>query len=116
MEPWYQRAEELYRVRGDAQQDPTEPAHSGAYPDPPVPDEPSIADLRTRLCRAGVTPASLPLGLDLERWLKRAATPWDAFPDTTGAKSDAESVGIADALRHPNVTLETGRFTWSADS
>ena len=73
-----------------------------------MPDEPSIADLRARLHRAGVTPSSLPLGLDLEGWLKRAATPWDAFPDTTGAKSDAESVGIADALRHPNVTLETG--------
>ena len=39
---------------------------------------------------------------------KRAATPWDAFPDTTGAKSDAENVGIAAALKHPNVTLETG--------
>ena len=108
MEPWYQRAEELYRVRGDAGQDPTEPRHSGRYPFPPVPDEPSIADLRRRLKRAGVTPASLPLGLDLDAWLKRAATPWDAFPDTTGAKSDAESVGIAAALAHPNVTLETG--------
>jgi choline dehydrogenase-like flavoprotein len=108
MEPWYQRAEELYRVRGDAGQDPTEPPHSGAYPFPPVPDEPSIADLRARLRRAGVTPSALPLGLDLDGWLKRASTPWDAFPDTTGAKSDAESVGIAAALKHPNVTLETG--------
>lgn len=108
MEPWYQRAEELYRVRGDAGQDPTEPRHSGQYPFPPVPDEPSIADLRARLKRAGVMPSSLPLGLDLDGWLKRAATPWDAFPDTTGAKCDAESVGIAAALAHPNVTLETG--------
>lgn len=107
-EPWYQRAEELYRVRGDAGQDPTEPRHSGRYPFPPVPDEPSIADARARLRRAGVTPSSLPLGLDLDGWLARAATPWDAFPDTTGAKSDAESTGIAAALRHPNVTLETG--------
>ena len=31
-------------VRGDASQDPTEPPHSGAYPFPPVPDEPAIAD------------------------------------------------------------------------
>jgi hypothetical protein len=37
------------------------------------------------------------------RWLSRAATPWDAFPDTTGAKMDAESVGLAEALKHPNV-------------
>jgi choline dehydrogenase-like flavoprotein len=108
LEPWYQRAEELYRVRGDAGQDPTEPAHSGAYPFPPVPDEPSIAGLRARLRRAGVTPASLPLGIEIDRWLARGATPWDAFPDTTGAKCDAESVGIAAALAHPGVTLETG--------
>jgi choline dehydrogenase-like flavoprotein len=108
LEPWYQRAEELYRVRGDASQDPTEPHHSGRYPFPPVPDEPSIADLRARLQRAGVRPSSLPLGLDLDAWLKRAATPWDAFPDTIGAKSDGESVGVAAALKHANVTLETG--------
>ena len=108
LEPWYQRAEALYRVRGDAGQDPTEPRHSGAYPFPPVPDEPTIADLRARLSRAGVHPSALPLGLDLEAWLRRAPTPWDAFPDTTGAKSDGESIGIAAALRHPNVTLETG--------
>jgi choline dehydrogenase-like flavoprotein len=73
-----------------------------------VPDEPSIADLRARLKRAGVRPSALPLGLDLDAWMKRAATPWDAFPDTTGAKSDGESIGIAAALEHPNVTLETG--------
>ncbi|HEU0221647.1 MAG TPA: GMC family oxidoreductase [Paracoccaceae bacterium] len=108
LEPWYQAAEELYAVRGDATQDPTEPPHSGTYPYPPVPDEPTIADLRARLRRAGVTPASLPLGVDPDRWLARAATPWDAFPDTTGAKMDAESAGVAKALKHPNVTLVTG--------
>jgi choline dehydrogenase-like flavoprotein len=73
-----------------------------------VPDEPSIAEVRARLRRAGVTPSALPLAVDAQAWLARAATPWDAFPDTTGAKGDAESVGIAAALAHPNVTLETG--------
>ncbi|TPE49545.1 FAD-dependent oxidoreductase [Amaricoccus solimangrovi] len=107
-EPWYQRAEQMFRVRGDAAQDPTEPRHSGAYPFPPVPDEPDISDTRARLRRAGVTPSPLPLGVEIEGWLRRAPTPWDAFPDTTGAKCDAESVGIAAALAHPNVTLETG--------
>ena len=108
IEPWYQAAEELYGVHGDAGQDPTEPRHSGSYPFPPVPDEPGIAAVRARLRAAGVTPSSLPLGIDLDGWLKRAATPWDAFPDTTGAKRDGETVGIAKALEHPNVTLETG--------
>ena len=108
LEPWYQAAEELYGVHGDAGQDPTEPRHSGSYPFLPVPDEPGIAAVRARLRAAGVTPSSLPLGIDLDGWLKRAATPWDAFPDTTGAKRDGETVGIAKALAHPNVTLETG--------
>jgi choline dehydrogenase-like flavoprotein len=108
LEPWYQAAENLYQVRGDASQDPTEPRHSGVYPFPPVADEPSIADVRKRLSTAGATPASLPLAIDIESWLARAATPWDAFPDTTGAKYDAESVGIRRALEFDNVTLETG--------
>jgi choline dehydrogenase-like flavoprotein len=108
IEPWYQKAEALYRVRGALGQDPTEPAHSADYPFPPVPDESEIADLRRRLSAAGLHPASLPLGVDIDAWLARAQTPWDAFPDTTGAKMDAESVGLAEALRHENVSLRTG--------
>jgi choline dehydrogenase-like flavoprotein len=108
IEPWYQKAETFYRVRGVGDEDPTEPRHSGAYPYPPVPDEPEIADLRRRLSAVGLNPAHLPLGVDIDRWMSRAATPWDAFPDTTGAKMDAESVGLAEALKHPNVELKTG--------
>lgn len=108
LEPFYSRAEELYRVRGDADQDPTEPRHSAPYPFPPVPDEPDIAALRKAFAAQGLHVSSLPLGVDIEAWLKRAPTGWDAFPCTTGAKSDAESCGLAEALKHPNVTLMTG--------
>lgn len=108
LEPFYQAAEELYRVRGEVAGDLTEPAHSGRYPFPPVPDEPDIAALRRAFVAQGLHPSALPLGVDLERWLARAPTTWDAFPDTTGAKSDAENCGLAAALKHPNVTLLTG--------
>lgn len=108
MEPWYQRAETLYQVRGALGGDPTEPPHSGEYPHPPLPHEAEIADLVTRLKNIGLHPANLPLGVDLARWLDRAPTPWDAFPCTTGAKMDAESVGLATALKYPNVELRTG--------
>lgn len=108
LEPWYSRAETLYRVRGDVTGDPTEPAHSAPYPFPPVPDEPDITRLRHSFTAQGLHVSALPLGVDIDRWLARAATTWDAFPDTTGAKSDAESCGLAEALRHPNVTLLTG--------
>jgi choline dehydrogenase-like flavoprotein len=108
LEPYYSQAEALYRVRGDAAQDPTEPAHSAPYPFPPVPDEADIATLRAAFAAQGLHASALPLGVDLDRWLARAPTTWDAFPDTTGAKSDAESCGLAAALKHPNVTLMTG--------
>ncbi len=107
-EPWYTAAERLYEVRGDTAGDPTEPPHSAPYPHPPVPDEPAIAEVRRRMARAGLHPFSLPLGVDIERWLKRAATPWDAYPNTDFGKSDAESCGLKSALTDPDITLETG--------
>lgn len=107
LEPWYTRAEALFQVRGATGQDPTEPAHSGPYPHGPVPDEPAIAAVRERLARQGVRPFSLPLAIDVERWLQRAATPWDAFPDTRSGKLDAETAPLAKALQSPDVRLET---------
>lgn len=109
MEPWYARAEALFRVRGTAAEDPTEPPRSGPYPYPAVPDEPALRRVRERLRAAGVHPASLPLAIDIEAWLKRGQTGWDAFPNTGGAgKIDAEVGPLAEALRHPNVRLMTG--------
>ena len=108
LEPYYSQAEKLYQVRGVLGEDPSEPRHSGGYDFPPVPDEPSIADLRRRLQGVGLHPASLPLGVDIERWLAKGRTPWDAFPNTCGGKMDAETVGLNLALQHPNVTLSTG--------
>ena len=108
LEPDYQAAEVLYQVRGELDTDPTEPAHSGPYRHSQVPDEPDIAWLRQRLLAAGLHPSSLPLGVDIERWLARARTPWDAFPNTGAGKLDAESAGLAAALRHDNVSLLTG--------
>ncbi|MDA8966175.1 GMC family oxidoreductase [Planktomarina temperata] len=107
LEPDYCRAENLYEVRGSLGEDPSEPYHSAPYPHEPVPDEPAIADLRTRLSSAGLHPEFLPLGVDLNRWLSRAKTPWDAFPDTNGGKMDAESAGLKKALEHANVRLRT---------
>ena len=108
IEPFYQEAEALYRVRGQLGEDPSEPHHSGTYGFPPVPDEADIADLRRRLAGLGLHPASLPLGVDIDRWLAGGRTPWDAFPDTCAGKMDAETAGLAAALAHPNVTLRTG--------
>ncbi|WP_084353709.1 FAD-dependent oxidoreductase [Primorskyibacter flagellatus] len=107
LEPYYGKAEQLYAVRGQTGCDPTEPAHSTDYSFGPVPDEPAISDLRRRLSAVGLHPASLPLGVDLDRWLSRASTPWDAYPNTSGGKLDAETGGLAAALAHDNVSLRT---------
>ncbi|HXW19147.1 MAG TPA: GMC family oxidoreductase [Roseiarcus sp.] len=108
LEPWYGRAEALYQARGRLGDDPSEPSHSTPYPFPPVPDESAIAAVRERLKRVGLHPFSLPLGVDIARWLDRAKTPWDAFPDTDSGKMDAETCGLKAALAHDNVTLLTG--------
>ncbi|MEO1092191.1 MAG: GMC family oxidoreductase [Pseudomonadota bacterium] len=106
--PWYDAAEKLYQVRGTADEDPTEPPHTGAYPFPPVVDEPALAAVRARLERAGARPFSLPLGVDVDTWLAGGATPWDGFPDTRSGKMDAETCGIAQALTDPDFTLLAG--------
>lgn len=108
LEPWYTAAENLYDVRGALGEDPTEPPHSAPYPFPPVPDEPAIARVRAKLRQNGLHPYSLPLGIDIDRWLAKAKTPWDAHPNCNDGKMDAESVALAEALKHPNVRLMTG--------
>lgn len=108
LSPWYDAAEDVFRVRGSATDDPTEPRHEKPYSYPPVPDEPAIAAVRRRLEKAGVHPASLPLSIDIDAWLKRAPTGWDAFPNTGTGKIDAEVGPLASALAHPNVRLVTG--------
>ena len=108
LEPWYGRAEALYQVRGSAGEDPTEPPRSTPYPHPPVPDEPAIARVRERLKQRGLHPFSLPLGVDVERWLQGGRTPWDGHPDTRSGKMDAETCALAAALEYANVRLETG--------
>lgn len=108
LEPWYTKAETLYRVRGALGQDPTEPPHAAAYPYRAIPDEPPIAAVRQQLVDQGLHPFSLPLGVDIEKWLEGGQTPFDGHPDTRSGKMDAETCGLESALAHENVRLETG--------
>lgn len=108
LERYYSAAEALFKVRGTLGEDPTEPEHSAPYPFPPVPDEAEIAVLRRKFIEQGLHPSSLPLGVDIDQWLKGGATTWDAFPNTRGGKMDAETCALARALEYPNVTLRTG--------
>ncbi|GAA5632849.1 6'''-hydroxyparomomycin C oxidase [Acinetobacter calcoaceticus] len=107
IEPWYQKAEQLFKVHGNGGEDKTDPPRSSSYSYAPVPDEAAIASVRARLKKAGVNPTSLPLAIDLEKWLERAPTGWDAFPNTGLGKIDAEVGPLAQALAYPNVSLIT---------
>ena len=48
------------------------------------------AEIVRAFAAQGLHPSALPLGVDIDAWLARAPTTWDAFPDSTGAKSDAD--------------------------
>jgi choline dehydrogenase-like flavoprotein len=108
MEPWYAKAEALFRVRGNEQEDPTEPPHASPYGYPVVPDEQALRIVRQRLLKVGAHPASLPLAIDIDAWLAEGKTGWDAFPNTGKGKIDAETGPLTDALKHRNVSLLTG--------
>ena len=108
LEPWYSQAEQLYQVRGISGEDPTEPFHSQDYAFSPVPEEPAIAQVRQRLKANGLHPFSMPLGVDIDRWLRKAKTPWDAHPNCDDGKMDAETTALAKALCYKNVRLQTG--------
>src|SRR6187431_3100455 len=62
LEPYYERAEQLYQVRGQAGIDPTEPPR-GPYPFASVPHAPAVAEIVERLRGFGLHPSPLPLGL-----------------------------------------------------
>ena len=107
LEPWYTKAEQLYKVRGDSTQDSTEPPHSGSYDFPPISDEAPLARLRNRLQKRGYNPYSLPLGIDIDRWLSKGEQPWDAHPNSDDGKMDAETSALSVAQNNPNFMLQT---------
>ncbi len=106
LEPYYCRAETLYGVRGNAGEDPTDPARTADYPHKAVPHEPQIACLAASLQKQGLHPFHLPLGIDLGGQCLRCHT-CDGFPCRVHAKNDAEVCVVRPAIDHPNVTLWT---------
>jgi choline dehydrogenase-like flavoprotein len=109
LEPYYRRAEDIYRVHGTSGEDPTEPWRSTPFAYPALEHEPYIADLAGRLRDQGVHPSSNAMGLDRQPGGSciRCAT-CDGFPCMLGAKSDAETCAINPAIATGNARLMTG--------
>ena len=103
LEPYYERAERLYDVHGQAGLDPTEPPRK-PYPHPAVPHAPLIASIADKLERRGLHPSPLPLGLRDGCVLCRTC---NSFPCRVHAKSEAEVSCVRPALARSNVTLWT---------
>jgi choline dehydrogenase-like flavoprotein len=109
LEPYYAEAERMYRVHGNAGEDPTGPWRSGPFPYPAVEHEPYVGDLAARLRVQGVVPVSNAMGIDLRPGgpCVRSRT-CDGFPCLRGAKSDAETCGIDRAVATGHAHLATG--------
>ena len=65
--PYYEQAEQLYRVHGKAGVDPTEPRRNRDYIAKPKPVEPFIEPLRAALQRQGCHPYDIPISWSEDR-------------------------------------------------
>ena len=59
--PYYEQAEQLYRVHGKAGVDPSEPSRARPYASEPKPVEPFLEPLRAALKRQGCQPYDIPI-------------------------------------------------------
>ena len=105
---YYDIAERLFFVHGNAGEDPCEPPRNAPYPYPALEHEPSIAALCDKLRMQGLRPYSLPMSVDWQDGGRciRCMT-CDGFPCKLHAKGDAERCLIRPALEHDGVELWT---------
>jgi choline dehydrogenase-like flavoprotein len=96
--PFYDRAEAMYHVHGEASLDPTEPPRA-PFPHPPIAHTVGMERMFDRIRQRGLHPSCLPLGL-IRPGEEDGCILCDrcnSFPCMRGAKSDAETCGIAPA-------------------
>jgi choline dehydrogenase-like flavoprotein len=108
LEPYYDRAERLYHVRGADGLDPTEPSR-GPFPYAAVPHQPQMAAIVEKLRGQGLHPSPLPLGLlrvgeDDGCILCNTC---NSFACKRHAKSEADVCCVRPAIKRPNVRLWT---------
>jgi choline dehydrogenase-like flavoprotein len=107
--PYYDLAEQLFGVHGQAGSDPTDPAGRPSYPYPPLPQESTMAELAQRFRSMGLQPFPLPSSVQLHPGgnCERCGS-CDAFPCMVDAKADAETALLRPAMRRGKVRLLTG--------
>ena len=111
LEPYYERAERLYHVRGQHGVDPTE-VPRGPFPYEPVPHSAEMEQIVCQLRQLGLHPSPLPLGLlrPGESDGCMLCNTCNSFPCKVGAKSDAEVCCVRPATLQPTVALWTRAY------
>jgi len=99
--PYYDRAEAMYDVHGEAGADPTEGPRN-SYPFPPVPHSRVVGAIVEELKAQGLHPSPLPLAL---RENCVYCNTCNSFPCKIHAKADAEVCAVKPATANTNVTL-----------
>ncbi|MGV2831682.1 GMC oxidoreductase [Myxosarcina sp. GI1(2024)] len=111
IEPYYVRAESLYKIHGQSGEDPTEPPMSADYPFRAIAHEPRIQEVADSLQAKGLHPFHLSMALnrDEENPHNRPCIKCDTcdpYPCLADAKSDAQVTCIDPALNYENVELK----------
>ncbi|MEM7759228.1 MAG: GMC family oxidoreductase [Cyanobacteria bacterium P01_A01_bin.40] len=121
LEPYYTRAESIFKIHGQRGEDLTEPPMSAEYPFPPLPHEPRMQEVANELEYLGLHPHHLTLAVDRNvedpenSNCIRCGT-CDPYPCKIDAKLDAQIACIDPATKYDNVeikinTLVTKLFT-----
>src|SRR5688572_7431726 len=101
--PYYDRAEAMYDVHGEAGADPTDGPRN-PFPFPPVPHSKVVGSIIEQLKAQGLHPAPLPLALREHCIYCNAC---NSFACKIHAKGDAEVCAVRPATANANVTLWT---------
>ena len=99
--PFYDRAEAMYEVHGQAGVDPGEGPRN-PYPFPPVPHSKVVGEIVERLRQQGLHPSPLPLALRENCIYCNAC---NSFACKIHAKGDADVCAVRPAVANANVTL-----------
>jgi choline dehydrogenase-like flavoprotein len=110
-EPYYTRAESLFKIHGQRGEDLTEPPMSAEYPFPAVPHETRIQEVADDLEQLGLHPHHLTLAID-----RNVEDPdhspcilcdtCDPYPCKIDAKLDAQKACVDPATEYSNVELQ----------
>ena len=111
IEPYYTRAESIFKIHGEKGEDITEPPMSAEYPFPAIPHEPRLQEVADDLQGLGLHPHHLTLAIDRdlndpENSPCILCATCDPYPCKLDAKLDAQKACVDPATEYDNVELK----------